>query len=331
VTTLPPGAPVPPEAPARPEPAGPDHAATAPIAAPPAARGGLAAAGREAAAAFWATRPRQWPKNLLVLAAPLAGATLGRANGAMYALVALVAFIAASSAVYLVNDVVDADRDRRHPVKRNRPIASGALPASHALVLAGVAILIAVGAGLSIGEPRLAATVVLYLVVSFSYSMALKHVPVVELFCVASGFVLRALGGAFATRVPPSAWFLAVCSLGALMVAVAKRRGELASLGPEAARHRPVMRWYRYGALDVTARLITAAIIVAYALWAVTGSRGSSELWHLASLAPLAVALVRFERLSSRAAGRPVEDLIIRDRVMGAAELAWLILFALGL
>jgi decaprenyl-phosphate phosphoribosyltransferase len=194
-----------------------------------------------------------------------------------------------------------------------------------------VAILIAVGAGLSIGEPRLSAIVVIYLVISFSYSMALKHVPVVELFCVASGFVLRALGGAIATRVPPSAWFLAVCSLGALMVAVAKRRGELAALGPEAARHRPVMRWYRYGALDVTARLVTAAIIVAYALWAVTGSHGSSELWHLASLAPLAVALVRFERLSSRAAGRPVEDLIIRDRVMSAAELAWLILFALGL
>jgi decaprenyl-phosphate phosphoribosyltransferase len=331
VTTIPPGAPVPPEAPARHDRAGTGHDGTGPAGTGPAARGGPAAAGRWAVAAVRATRPRQWPKNLLVLAAPLAGASLGRADGALYALVALVAFIAASSAVYLVNDVADADRDRRHPVKRTRPVASGALPVPHALILAGLAIIVAVGAGVLIREPGLTATVVIYLAISFAYSTALKHVPVAELLCVASGFVLRALGGAAATHVPPSDWFLTVCSLGALMVAVAKRRGELAALGADAARHRPVMRWYRYGALDLAARLITAAIIVSYALWAVTSSGGSRELWHLASLVPLAVALTRFERLSSRAAGRPVEDLIIRDRVMGAAELAWLLLFALGL
>jgi decaprenyl-phosphate phosphoribosyltransferase len=324
VTTMPPGTPVPPEAPTRAEPARPGYDSAA---VPRRAR----TPGRLAVAAVRATRPRQWPKNLLVLAAPLAGASLGRPNGALYALVALVAFIAASSGVYLVNDVVDAERDRQHPVKRSRPIASGALPVPGALVLAGLAIVTAVSAGMWIREPGLTATVLIYLAISFSYSMVLKHVPVVELLCVASGFVLRALGGAAATHVPPSDWFLTVCSLGALMVAVAKRRGELASLGADAARHRPVMRWYRYGALDVTARLITAAIIISYALWAETSATGADRLWHLASLAPLAVAVVRFERLSGRAAGRPVEDLIMRDRVMGVAEVAWLILFALGL
>jgi decaprenyl-phosphate phosphoribosyltransferase len=323
----------PPGAPARPDPARRDPALPEPGSGRPAALDGprSPAAARWLIAAVRATRPRQWPKNLLVLAAPIAGASLGRDDGAAYALVALVAFIAASSAVYLVNDVIDAERDRQHPVKRSRPIASGDLPAAHALVLAVAAAAAAVSAGFWIGEPRLTATVVAYLVISFCYTLWLKHVPVLELFCVASGFVLRALGGAAATHVPPSGWFLTVVSLGALMVAVAKRRGELAALGAEAARHRPVMRWYRYGALDVVALALTAAMIVSYGLWALTSATGSRQLWNLASIAPLAVALVRFERLSGRAAGRPVEDLITRDKVMAGAELAWLILFSLGL
>jgi decaprenyl-phosphate phosphoribosyltransferase len=288
-------------------------------------------AARWLVAAIRATRPRQWPKNLLVLAAPLAGTSLGRGHGA-YALVALAAFIAASSSVYLVNDVIDADRDRQHPRKRHRPVASGALPAGHALALAVAGAALAASAGLWIGVPELTVTIAVYLAISFSYTLWLKHVPVVELACVASGFVLRALGGAAATHVPPSGWFLTVCSLGALMVAVAKRRGELAALGAGAARHRPVMRWYRPRALSATSRVLTAAMIVSYSLWALTSSSsGPRQLWHLASAVPLAVALVRFERLSGQPAGRPVEDLIMRDKIMAVAELSWLVLFALGL
>ena len=98
------------------------------------------------------TRPRQWPKNLLVFAAPLAAASLGRNDGFAYALLAMFAFACASAAVYFVNDVVDAERDRRHPVKRNRPIASGALPAQHALALGALAVVLAVGAG--VRNPR---------------------------------------------------------------------------------------------------------------------------------------------------------------------------------
>jgi decaprenyl-phosphate phosphoribosyltransferase len=105
------------------------------------------------------TRPRQWPKNLLVFAAPLAGDSFGRAFGFWYALLAAASFIAASSAVYLVNDVVDADRDRAHPYKRFRPIAAGQLPVWQALVLAGGLVTVALGIGLLIGEPLLAAAV----------------------------------------------------------------------------------------------------------------------------------------------------------------------------
>src|ERR1700722_7214322 len=283
------------------------------------------------AAALQAPPPRQWPKNLLVFAAPLAGATLGRPDGFGYALVAFAAFTAAASAVYLINDVVDADRDRQHPVKRLRPIASGRLPREVALAEAGGALARAGRAWVLIREPRLGIVIAAYVAISLLYSTNLKHVPGVELTVVAFGFVLRALGGAIATHVPPSGWFLTVCSLGALMVAVSKRRGELATLGDGAASHRPVVRFYRYRSLGVVSRLLTAAMVVSYALWAVTSSAGDREAWHLASIVPLAVALARFDWLSGHADGKPVEDLIIRARFMAVAELAWLGLFAAGL
>jgi len=314
--------------PALPDPALPDPALRH---GPGAARSGRGAILRWLVAVIQTSRPRQWPKNLLVLAAPLAGASLGRDDGAVYALVAIVAFTAASSAVYFVNDVVDADRDRRHPVKRSRPVAAGTLPAAQALALAVVAAGLALASGFLIGAPWLSVAIATYLAVSFLYSLALKHVPLLELACVASGFVLRALGGAAATHVPPSGWFLTVISLGALMVAVAKRRGELSSLGPEAARHRPVMRWYSYRALCAVGRAIAAGIIVSYALWAVSSFGGWREAWHLVSVVPLAIALARFDWLSVHGPGRAVEDLIVTDRVMAGAEVAWLVTFALGL
>ena len=276
-------------------------------------------------------RPRQWPKNLLVFAAPLAGASLGREDGFAYALVATAAFIAASSAVYFINDVADAERDRRHPYKRYRPVASGALPKAHALVLAAVCIALAEAAGFWIREPKLAVATGAYLILSLTYSLVLKHVPVVELVFVASGFVLRALGGAAATHVAPSGWFLLVCSLGALMVATAKRFSELSVHGDEAIRHRPVMRWYTPAALRLGQRAVAVVMVIAYVLWAYGEHNAWMRGWHLASVVPLAAALVRFDRLTGRATSKPVEDLISRDVLMVCCELAWLALFAAGL
>jgi decaprenyl-phosphate phosphoribosyltransferase len=277
------------------------------------------------------SRPRQWPKNLLVFAAPLAGASLGRDDGLGYALVAAAAFVAASAAVYFVNDVVDIKRDRQHPVKRSRAVASGRLPGAHALVLASLGIAAGLAAGFGIGEPRLSAVIGVYLVFSVLYTVVLKHVPVVELAFVAAGFVLRALGGAIATHVPPSSWFLLVCSLGALMVAIAKRYTELVMLVADAARHRPVMRWYRGGALRLGQRTVAGAMILAYLLWATAEPNPRMAGWHLASALALGLALLRFDQLTDRADGRPVEDLIARDRPMICCELAWLAMFAAGL
>jgi decaprenyl-phosphate phosphoribosyltransferase len=312
----------------------PPREADVPAAAPAALRPALA---RYPAPLNWfvavvqTARPRQWPKNLLVLAAPLAGASLGRDDGLLYALAAAAAFVAASAAVYFVNDVMDAERDRQHPAKRFRAVASGRLPKAHALAMAALGILVSLAVGFWIREPRLSAVIGAYLAFSVLYSAKLKHVPVVELVFVAAGFVLRALGGAIATHVPPSAWFLLVCSLGALMVAIAKRYTELAALDGNAARHRPVMRWYTPAKLRLSQRVVAGAMILAYLLWATAERDSWMAGWHLASAVALSLALVRFDQLTGNAQGRPVEDLISRDRQMNVCELAWLIMFAVGL
>jgi decaprenyl-phosphate phosphoribosyltransferase len=276
------------------------------------------------------SRPRQWPKNLLVFAAPLAGASLGRHNGLLYALAAVAAFGFASVAVYFVNDVVDAERDRRHPRKRNRPVASGILPKQHAVVIGAVCAAVGLAVGALISEPLLIATVAGYLTLSFLYSLVLKHLPVVEVMFVASGFLLRVLGGAAATHVPPSGWFLLVCSLGAFGVAIAKRYTELTSLGDEAVRHRPVMRYYRPAELRIAQIVVGAAMIAAYLAWA-AGEHSGVRIWHLASALPLTLALIRFGFLTGRRTAAPVEDLLTRDRLMLVCELTWLTLFVTGL
>jgi decaprenyl-phosphate phosphoribosyltransferase len=283
------------------------------------------------AALLRAARPRQWSKNLLVFAAPLAGDSLGRDDGPAYALVAAAAFCAASVAVYLVNDVLDMDRDRQHPVKRLRPIAAGDLRRSHAILIATVCAALAVVAGPVFRIPLLALIVAGYLSLSLLYCLVLKHVPVLELLFVASGFMLRVLGGAAATHVGPSVWFLLVCSLGALLVATAKRFTELTVLGSGATRHRPAMRWYRPAALRVTQRVTTIAMVTTYLLWAFEEHGPWLRGWHLASVVPLAAALARFDRLTSRPTSRPVEDLLTRDAATVGFELLWLLLFGAGL
>jgi decaprenyl-phosphate phosphoribosyltransferase len=241
------------------------------------------------------------------------------------------ALVAASAAVYFVNDGADAERDLRHPVKRHRAVASGRLAKAHALVLAALAIIAGLTAGVAIGEPRLSGVIGIYLAFSMLYTMVLKHIPVVELALVATGFVLRAIGGAIATHVPPSAWFLVVCSLGALMVAIAKRYTELSMLDDAAVRHRPVMRWYSRKVLRLGQRAVACAMTVAYVLWALGEQNPWMRGWHLASALAVAAAITRFDRLTARKSGKPVEDLISRDGVMVYCELAWLTMFAAGL
>ncbi|SEL20302.1 decaprenyl-phosphate phosphoribosyltransferase [Streptacidiphilus jiangxiensis] len=301
--------------------------------APPPAAPPRADPARTARAALRTARPRQWPKNLLVLAAPLAAGTTGRdGRGPVDLVLAVGAFTLAAAAGYCVNDLADLDRDRRHPAKRRRPLASGELTPAQGW---HCAVLFALGAlALAAAVPGWGFTAVLagYLGLSVGYSLALKHLPGVELAVLASAFVLRAVGGAVASRIPLSGWFLVVCSLGALLVAAAKRAAEAQLLGAAAARHRPALAHYGPRGLRLLRTLLLTATVAAYLAWASgVGQPGAgppaTRAWHLLSALPLLYALLRFDRLASRRPVTRVEDLLLTDRRLLAAELLWLLAF----
>jgi len=221
-----------------------------------------------------AMRPHQWTKNLFVLAALAFAAGDRRAGEGLTAgdiaasLWAFLAFSLASSAVYLWNDVLDVEKDRAHPTKRLRPIASGELAVPVALAAAGVLFVaaLALAWGLA-GGVRSAALVGGYGVLNLAYSLALKHVVLVDAFCIATGFLLRLAVGGEAAGAEVSRWAYLCTLFLALFLALEKRRAELGALGEESARTRPGLRHYDLAFLDQMVSVLAACTIVAYTMY----------------------------------------------------------------
>ena len=243
------------------------------------------------------------------------------------AAVALISFTLIASAVYLVNDVCDQERDRLHPRKRLRPIASGRLPRSWAI--RGAACAVAAGFGLAAAthQGELAWVLAGYLGISLAYSVWLKNLPVVELLIVAYGFVWRPVAGAEATGIAASGWFLAVCCFAALAVAIGKRYSEITRLDNAATQHRRSLRAYRPAALRVARRVASLATVACYCGWAVSRRAGLPMTVALVSALPLAAALDRYGGCNERGLGGAPEDLIA-DRPLQIAGVVWLALFS---
>jgi len=226
-------------------------------------------------------RPQQWTKNLFVFAGLLfSGHLLDRAAWPP-AVAAFLIFCGLSGAVYLVNDVLDRAADAQHPIKRHRPIASGALSTSAALVaalvLAGVCV-----AGATAINGQLTMAAVGYVVLLATYSAALKHYVIIDVLTLAAGFVLRAVAGAVAIGVPISHWLLVCTTLLALFIGLSKRRHELTLLNDGAAGHRPILQEYSPYLLDQMISVVTAATLVAYSVYTISsetaGRLGSDRL-----------------------------------------------------
>ncbi len=283
------------------------------------------------AALVRALRPRQWVKNVLVGAAPLAAGDLLDADVAGRTLLAFVAFCAAASSVYLVNDVVDAPRDRNHPDKRARPVASGAVAPWQALTLAAVLGVAAVAVPLALGAPRLSLTLAVYLVLSGAYNLGLKHQRVLDMSIVSIGFLLRAVAGGAAAELPLSRWFLIVAAFGSLFVVAGKRYSELVTLGERAAETRPTLRGYSASYLRFVWSISAAVTVTAYCLWAFeVGDRPGELPWGPLSVAPFVVAMLRFALdVDSGRTGAP-EEVALRDPVLLGVCLSWLLVFSLG-
>ena len=274
-------------------------------------------------------RPKQWIKNVLVFAAPVAAGLFDNRDTDLQALGAFGCFCAAASATYLLNDAMDIESDRRHPVKKNRPIAAGIVPVGLAYVLAVVLLAVAIGGSFLIRRD-FGFTILAYLALTTVYSLWLKHLPILDIFAVAAGFVLRAIGGATATGLPISEWFFIVTSFGALFMVTGKRAGERAELGDDAATIRPALAAYSPQYLNYLKAVFSAGTLITYCLWAFASAQEStngSVLFQL-SIVPFAIAILRYALLLEQGKGAEPENLVFSDRTLLAAGAIWAIIYA---
>jgi decaprenyl-phosphate phosphoribosyltransferase len=279
-----------------------------------------------------ALRPRQWVKNLLVYAVPLAAGKLNHRDALVDATIAFACFCAAASATYLINDVLDVESDRAHPRKKFRPIAAGELSRRVAVVLAVLLIVISLTVAALSTYPAFFVTLSVYLVATFSYSLGLKHEPVIELALIAAGFVLRAIAGGTATDIPMSPWFLMVAAFGSLFMAAGKRYSEFVSLGPDGRATRPTLGRYTATYLRFVWSLSAAIMLTAYCLWAFQVALLDHGPVPLAawSVVPFILAVLRFALDIDRGDAGAPEDIALGDRVLQITAVTWVVMFALG-
>jgi 4-hydroxybenzoate polyprenyltransferase len=271
-------------------------------------------------------RPRQWVKNLFVFGGLVFSQRLFTAS-VWPALGAFAIFCALSGAIYLFNDVADRDKDRLHPSKRERPIASGLLAIPVALGSAIMLIVVGLAAAAAL-SPSFAVVALTYVGLLSLYSVALKHVVIVDVLTVAIGFVLRAIGGALAIGVDISGWLLICTILIALFLALGKRRHEYLTLEGEAARHRPILAEYSAGLLDQMIAVVTASTVTAYALY--TMSPETVAKFHTQLLpATLPFVLYGIFRylylLYRRQLGGNPSELFLNDRALLVNTVGWIL------
>ena len=283
-------------------------------------------------ALFKAMRPKQWIKNLILFAGfvftmndqwrpftPSMWSTLGR-SAAGFLLFSLL-----SSSVYLINDVLDADKDRQHPTKRKRPIAAGQLSPQVAVV---VAMLLMIGtlAGGYVLSPTFAGVAGGYLVMQFAYSFVLKEIVLVDIFIIAIGFVMRAVSGAVVIGAEISPWLYIVTLLGALFLGLCKRRNELLLLESDAGKHRKILEMYTPSLLDSLISVASSATIMAYSLYTFTSPKLPHNNLMMLTVPLVIFGLFRYTYLAHREnAGGSPEEVFLRDKPLIGTIVLWIV------
>ena len=283
-----------------------------------------------------ACRPRQWPKNLLVYASALFSF---RSDQQIWfnSTVALVSFCLISSTIYLVNDIIDLEADRAHPSKCRRPIASGDLPVPFALAAAAVLFCASLAVAASVSQ-GLAGVILAYALIQLAYCLQLKRQPLLDIFCIASGFLLRALAGLVATGLGASPWFLLTIGLLALFLAVEKRKAELRISIERGVVTRHVLMRYSLPLLQRLESLVASSAFMAYALWSAGPTlKGAPTSWMLLSVPFVLVGIFRYQLLSDpeesqrRASANPdqttekPEEVLLGDRGIHLTLLGWVL------
>ena len=270
-------------------------------------------------------RPGQWTKNLFVFAALVFAQRLNDRPAVVRATIAFVTFCALSSTVYLINDVLDREQDRYHPLKAHRPVASGALSATVAIAAAGVIGVASMIVALALGW-QFFQTASGYLVLLIAYSAFLKHIVILDVLTIAAGFTLRAAAGAAAIAVPISHWLLVCTTLLALFIALSKRRHELTLLTESAGDHRAILGDYTPYLLDQMISVVTASTLIAYAFYTIspeTTQKFGTDLLSLTIPFPL-YGIFRYLYLVHRRdmGGSPAE-LVVNDGPLMLCVALW--------
>ena len=283
-----------------------------------------------------ACRPRQWTKNLLVFAAPLFAFTVD-AEIWLAASGALVAFCLISSSIYLLNDSLDVEADRQHPRKRYRPIAAGQVSVPLALTTSGLLVVLSLTLAADVSVP-LAGVILAYGLIQVGYCLRLKREPLLDLFCIAAGFLLRAMAGGVAAGLALSPWFLLTVGLLALFLAVEKRKAELQIALGRGVMTRQVLERYSLPLLLRLEGLVSTSAFMSYSLWAAGPDlNGSSTSWMLLTVPFVLCGIFRYQLLSDpeeaerRRASNPdqtsekPEEILLGDRGIKLTLLSWLI------
>ena len=277
-----------------------------------------------------ALRPKQWAKNVLVLAAPAAAGVLSHGDVVGKVALAFLSFCLVASATYLMNDVRDIESDRRHPIKRARPIASGAVSVPVALGLAAALLLCGLATALLVRVEFLI-VVAVYIAITASYTMWLKHIAVVDIVAIASGFIVRAVAGGIAADVPLSRWFLIVASFGSLFVVSGKRHGEHIDLGEEGAEVRPTLGAYSRNYLQYVWTMTSGVTVAAYCLWAFEmAPRNETVPFYELSIVPFVTFILRYAMLLEQGHGGAPEHVVLGDRTLLTLAVVWAALFGAG-
>jgi decaprenyl-phosphate phosphoribosyltransferase len=275
-------------------------------------------------------RPRQWIKNGLVLAAPAAAGVLDEADYLGRAVVVAISFCIAASGTYCLNDAADAEADRVHPTKRYRPVASGEVTVTQARMLGVGLLVVGVGLGFVTGTWEASAITGLYVVLSTSYTVWLKHVPVVDLAMITAFFVIRAVAGVVGTDIPLSDWYLIVASFGALFIVAGKRTVELRL--DDAVDHRVSLAGYTHGFLLYVRSVASGVLLLAYCLWAFEKAdlADTNMPWFEMSIVPFVLIILRYAFILETEDRRGPEEIVLEDRLLQILGLLWAATFAAG-
>jgi 4-hydroxybenzoate polyprenyltransferase len=269
-------------------------------------------------------RPKQWPKNALVFVALVFDRQLTSPAAFLHTLVGFILFCLISSAVYIINDVLDIDADRNHPTKRLRPIASGQLPVSVARVVVGVILIVVLPLSYLL-SPYFALIVLVYFLLNLAYSVYLKHIPILDVFALASFYVLRVAAGVVLIQVARfSPWLYVFTTFLSLFLGIGKRRAEMTLLAEGANTHRKVLEGYSLPLLDQMIMIVVTVTIVTYSLYTFSAPNLPTNHTMMLTIPFVIYGVFRYLYLIQiKKSGGAPEDILFTDRPLQADILLW--------